>query len=184
LAAGQTISGLCQPPDLFATALDLAGIPPVPWVQGKSLASRLNAKGKSQAFAVGGCHPHKGKASCLTVLTDEWCLIYSPLHGLEGSELYHRPTGAQTKNVIAENRAMAQQLFGMLGSWLEELNVPPARRSQLLHGSRFNWFQRAKHRLWMLKNRGIYEWRYRNYTRGSAPVHPALETQTGVKRPA
>jgi hypothetical protein len=158
---------------LFATALDLAGSSPVNWMQGKSLAPRLKGQTGTQRFAVGGCHPHKGKVSCLTVSTDEWCLLYSPVDGLKGSELYHRPTDTgQTKNVIAGHSDVAQQLFEMLSSWLDELKVPPARRRQLLHAGRFPWLDRLKHRLWMLGNRSIYEWRYRRYSRGSRPVQP------------
>ena len=165
LAASQTISGLCQPPDLFATALDLAGIAPVPWMQGKSLAPRLGGKGEAQAFAVGGCHPHKGRVSRLTVLTDEWCLIYSPIDGLNGSELYHRHTDvAQTKNVIAENPVIARELFEKLRSWLNELKVPPARQRQLLLGARLNWLERLKHRLWLRRNRRVYQSRYCHYS--------------------
>ncbi|HZF00448.1 MAG TPA: sulfatase [Methylomirabilota bacterium] len=164
LAAGQTIGGLCQPPDLFATTLELAGIPQTNWAQGQSLVPRLRGQSGGQKFAVGGCHPHKGKVSCLTVWTEEWCLIYSPIEGLRGSELYHRPTDlAQTKNVIADNPKIAEQHFELLRSWLHELEVPPARQRELLRAEKFGWFDKIKHRLWMSRNRRNYFKKYRNY---------------------
>jgi arylsulfatase A-like enzyme len=164
LAAGKTISGLCQPQDLFATALDLAGVPAVEWARGRSLAPRLRGQPSAQKFAVGGCHPRKGKVSCLTVWTDEWCFIYSPIQGLEGSELYHRPTDpAQTKDVIAQNRAVAETHFKLLGEWLDELGVSAARRKQMLHGAPFGRLQQLKHRLWMWRNRRYYQEHHRQY---------------------
>ncbi|MCL2647994.1 MAG: sulfatase [Phycisphaerales bacterium] len=183
LAAGQTIPGLCQPPDLFATALDLAGIPPVPWTQGNSLAKRLislapgSAGGSSrdhqppappdkppaepgadsQSFAVGGCHPRRNNPSCLTVWTDEWILIYNPRKGLAGSELFHRPTDPeQTQNVLTENFAIAKRHFDLLTQWLDQLNVPAARQAQLLHAQPAPRFSKLRYRLWMLKNRFTY----------------------------
>lgn len=165
LAAGQIIGGLCQPPDLFATTLELAGIPGVDWAKGQSLVPRLRGQSGGQKFAVGGCHPHKGKVSCLTVLTADWCFVYSPIEGLRGSELYHRPTDfAQTKNVIAENLEIAGQHFDLLQSWLHELEVPPARQRELLRAEKFGWFDKIKHRLWMSRNRRNYVKKYRNYT--------------------
>jgi arylsulfatase A-like enzyme len=134
---GQTIAGLCQPPDLFPTALELAGLPPVPWAQGYSLVSRLEGDGDRQSFAVGGSHPHKkAGASCLTVVTDEWCLIYSPVEGLAGSELFHRPSDPKlSHNVIEAHRPVAQQLFQQLVSWLDSLGVPSTRQKQLLENA-------------------------------------------------
>jgi len=164
LAAGKTISGLCQPPDLFATALDLAGVPAVEWSQGHSLAPRLRGAPGAQRFAVGGCHPHKGKVSCLTVWTNEWCFIYSPFEGLDGSELYHRPTDpAQANNVIADHRAVAERHFEKLCSWLDKLEVTAARRKQLLHAASFGQINRIKHRLWLSRNRRHYRKHYRDY---------------------
>ena len=168
IAAGQTITGLCQPPDLFATVLDFVGIPPVEWMQGNSLLPRLKGQPGTQRVAVGGCHPHKGKVSCLTVWTDEWCFIYSPVDGLKGSELYHRPSDAkQTKNVIAGHHAVAEQHLQMLCGWLEELKVPPARQRQLLHAAPFGWLDRLRHKFWMLANRAAYQRRYRRWASSS-----------------
>ena len=163
VGAGQTIRGLCQPPDLFATALDFAGIPMVEWAQGKSLVPRLDGKTAGQKFAVGGIHPRKGNVGCLTVWTDEWCLIYSPIKGLDGSELYRADDPGQTRNVIAENQAIAGIHLEFLQSWLRELNVPDARQKQLLQAASFGWLDRMKHRFWMWRNRQRYQKRYANY---------------------
>jgi len=64
IGAGQTISGLCQPPDLFATAWNWREFKSQ-WAQGQfSRAAFERPAGQANAFAVGGCHPHKGKVSC------------------------------------------------------------------------------------------------------------------------
>lgn len=168
IAAGKTIPGLCQPPDLFATVLELAEIPAVKWQQGNSLVPRMRGEIGGQKFAVGGCHPRKGKVSKLTVLTDDWCFIYSPHEELNGSELFHRLTDpTQKKNVIAENLEIAKQHFELLRSWLEILKVPPARQKQLLHAEHFNWWNRIKHNFWIRCNRRFYFRNYRNFSKSS-----------------
>ncbi|HSY18899.1 MAG TPA: sulfatase [Candidatus Acidoferrales bacterium] len=167
IGAGTTVPGLCQPPDLFATVLELAGVSKVDWAQGNSLVPRLNGGPGTQKFAVGGCHPHRGTVGCLTVITDEWCLVYAPAGGLAGAELFHRPTDpTQTCDVIAQNRPVAEELFGLLVFWLEDLHVPAARREQILHAADFGWMDRMKHRLWMLRNRWSYQRNYCDYARG------------------
>jgi arylsulfatase A-like enzyme len=170
VGAGQMIRGLCQPPDLFATALDFAGIPPVPWAQGKSLLARLDGKIPGQKFAVGGIHPRKGNVGCLTVWTDQWCLIYSPIKGLDGSELYHTPSDpGQVKNVIAENRPVAEEHLALLRSWLNDLGVTRARQEQLLHAAQFGWMDRMKHRFWMWRNQRLYQKNYGSYAMKRSP---------------
>ncbi len=165
LAAGKTISGLCQPPDLFATALDLAGIPSAPWVLGNSLVPRLRGQSGGQIFAVGGCHPHKGRVSCLSVVTDEWFLLYSPKNGLDGSELYHVPSDStQTQNVIAQHCDIAQQLFNTLSTWLDSLDVPAARKQQLLHNAPFTPWNKLQHRASIWRKRRFYSRHFRNYS--------------------
>jgi arylsulfatase A-like enzyme len=165
-AAGQTIPGLCQPPDLFATALDLGGIPRVAWAQGHSLLERLRGQNGGQAFAVGGCAAHKGEPSCLTVVSPEWCFVYTPYEGMDGSELYHRPTDpTQTQNVIAAHPEVAREHFERLTSWMGNNRVPHERQRQLLYATPLGWRGKMKHRLWLLGNRWRYSARYRNYAR-------------------
>jgi arylsulfatase A-like enzyme len=169
VAAGQTIPGICQPTDLPSTLLELAGIGAVPWMQGNSLVPRLQGEPDGQPFAVSGCHPRKGKVGCLTVWTHEWCFIYSPIEGLSGSELYHRPEDpVQTKNVIADHHRVAEEHFRMLCEWLDELDVPAARREQLLHAAPFGWLERLRHHAWMLRNRWFYLKHYRHYASSRA----------------
>src|SRR5262249_20591219 len=159
-----TIPGICQPTDLPSTLLELAGIDAVPWMQGNSLVPRLQGEPGCQAFAVSGCHPRKGKVGCLTVWTEEWCFIYSPIDGLSGSELYHRPEApVQGKNGMADHLRVAEDHFRLLGEWLEELGVPAARREQLLHAAPFGWLERLRHHAWMLRNRWFYRKHYRDY---------------------
>jgi arylsulfatase A-like enzyme len=164
LAAGQTVGGLCQPQDLLPTLLEFAEIPPVPWTEGNSLVPRLRGQRGTQQVAIGGCHPHKGEVSCLTVWTDEWCLVYSPLTGLDGAELFHRQRDPlQTQNVLTSNHPEAERLYDLLVRWLEQLKIPAARRQQLLHADNFGWVNQLKHRFWMLGNRCSYLRHYRNY---------------------
>jgi hypothetical protein len=56
----------------------------------------------------------------------------------------------------------------MLGSWLDELGVPAARRKQLLQGAPFGQIHRLAHRLWMWRNRRHYQKHHRHYTRNHA----------------
>lgn len=164
--AGKTFPGICQPTDLVATLLELAGIPKTPWLQGDSLLPRLAGGAGRRPYAVGGCHPRGGKVSCLTVWTEEWCLVYSPIAGLENSELFHRATDpTNVKNVIAEHRDVAQRHFDLLRGWLNELQVPAARQRQLLHATKFNRAEKLKHWLWMQRNRAHYWWNFRGYAR-------------------
>jgi arylsulfatase A-like enzyme len=166
VAAGQTISGLCQPPDLYATALELAGIPQVSWTQGHSLVPCLKGTAGGQPFAVCGCHPHSGRVSSLSVLTNEWFLLYSPKKQLDGSELYHVPSDPrQTRDVIAQNRDVAQKLFEILGNWLDTLDVPAARKNQLLYNAPFTRWNNLQHRWRIWSKRRSYERQFRDYTR-------------------
>jgi arylsulfatase A-like enzyme len=165
-SAGRTISGLCQPLDLFATVLDLAGVPSVSWTHGQSLAPQLDGKELSRPFIVGGCHPRKDNVGCLTVTTAEWSFIYSPQDGLAGSELYARQTDPhQLKNVIETNRPVAERHFQMLVSWVDGFNLPASRREQLLHATGFGWFQDLKQRVRTWNDRRFYRNQYRDYTR-------------------
>lgn len=174
LAAGRTIPGLCQPQDLFATALDFAGIPAVPWAHGRSLVPRLHGERSPQQTAVSGSFPYRGIGNRQTVWTDEWCFIYSPLDGLGGSELFHRATDPNLEtNVIAEHRDVAEENFAQFCAWLDQLGVPQARRERILHGTGSNWMNRTRHRVWMLQNRLTYVRRYRTYARTTAPLQPA-----------
>jgi hypothetical protein len=69
--------------------------------------------------------------------------------------------------VIAENRAVAQQLFDRLGGWLDELGVPPARKQQLLNNAPFSRWDKLKYSLWLSKNHFSYWKKYRHYDRGA-----------------
>jgi arylsulfatase A-like enzyme len=159
--AGRTVRGLCQPPDLHATILDLAGIPAVPWSQGRSLAGGLDGAPPARTCAVGGCHPRRNNVGCLTVWSDAWCLVYSPQLGLDGSELFERTTGpAHTRNVLAARRSVAEAHLGLLGAWLDELGVPPRRRRQLLEADGFSRLDGFTERLSRWRSRVAYRTRF------------------------
>jgi arylsulfatase A-like enzyme len=168
LGAGQTFPGLCQPPDIYATALDLAGIESVPWAQGNSLLPRLRGKPGAPTFAVAGCYPtRKNLVSSLAVWTDEWCLMYSPLAGLNGSELFHRPSDPlQQRNVIAEQPQIAQELFDKLIGWLKRLRVSERGKRQLLFNEGFPALRKLRYDLSLWQKRLSYWKNHRHYARG------------------
>ena len=168
LGAGATIKGFAQPLDLFATSLDCAGIPPVPWAQGHSLLPRLRGEPSPQRFAVSGVHPPgKGDARRLTIQTEEWCLVYSPSLGLEGSELYHLASDqSHMHNVIGDHPEVARRLFDQLVSWFDDLGVPVARKKRMLYNDPINAWQRMKYKIWRARNRFFYWKNYRNYATG------------------
>jgi arylsulfatase A-like enzyme len=165
LGSGQQISGLCQPADIFATVLDLAGIPRVPWAQGNSLVPRLAGQPPMQQLAIGGSYPiKKDLVGCLAVWTDEWCLMYNPLRGLDNSELYHRPTDpAELKNVIVTHRDVARKLYDQLVKWLDNLGVSSRRKMQLLSNEGFPRFHKAQYNLMLWRKRCSYWRKYRDY---------------------
>ena len=165
LAAGKTISGLCQPPDLYATVLELLEIPPVPWGQGNSLAPRLRGHGTARSVAVAGSYPTRpGRLASLAVWTDQWCLMYSPFAGLDGSALFQRDRDpGQTHNVVAEYRGVADNLFEQLVRWLDDLGVPRRRQQQLLRNAQFPVLYKLYYNAMLLQKR-FWHWRhYRNY---------------------
>jgi len=168
LGAGRTIGGLCQPPDLVATALELAGITPVPWVQGNSLVPRLRGQPSRQSLAVAGTYPtKKALVGCLAVWTEQWCLMYSPFLGLAGSELFHRPTDpTELHNVITQQREVAQDLFDQLVGWLDRLGVSSRRKRQLLFNEGFPQLRKLQYDWSMLTKRVRYWKHYRHYARG------------------
>lgn len=168
LAAGKQISGIGQPPDIFATALDLAGIPRVPWAQGNSLVPRLKGEPSPQTFAVGGYFPHKGRVSCASVWTNEWALMHSPTDGLTKAELYHIPTDpTHERNVAADNQETVKTVFNLLSGWLDGIGVTPSRKRQLLENAPFTKADKLKYQLWLWKQRFAYWRQYRNYTQGN-----------------
>jgi arylsulfatase A-like enzyme len=167
LGAGQKIRGFGQPPDLYATALDLAGIPKVPWAQGNSLVPRLRGEPSLQQFAVGGYFPHKDRVSCVSVWTNEWALVHSPITGSHHAELYHVPSDPRhTRNVAAENRHVVEQLLKTLNDWLKTLGVPTARREQLLRNAPFTWPAKLRYRFWLHQQQRSYRQKFRDYATG------------------
>jgi arylsulfatase A-like enzyme len=167
LGAGKIIPGIGQPPDIFTTALDLAGIPPVPWAQGHSLVPRLCGAPSKQKFAVGGYFPHKGRVSCASVWTPEWALMHSPIDGLNQAELYQVTADPRhTHNVAPENRAVVETLFRQLSDWLDNLGVDPARKEQLLSNAPFGLRHKLQYKFWLWRNRLSYWMHYRHYASG------------------
>ena len=168
LSAGKQITGIGQPPDLYLTALELAGIPRVPWAQGNSLVPRLHGEPSPQKFAVGGYFPHKGRVSCASVWTNEWALMHSPIDGLARAELYHTPTDpTHERNVAADNRETVENVFNLLSGWLDSIGVSPARKRQLLENAPFTKLDKLKYQLWLWKQRRAYRKNYRHYASAS-----------------
>jgi arylsulfatase A-like enzyme len=140
-----------QPPDLMPTILHLAGADIPDTVQGRSLVPVLHGEtDEHRALAVSSPSIIHGRRSAqfTTVTKGEWSLIYPGasveedataetamvdsirrVHkrlwaGKGGPELYHLPTDSeQEHNVIAENRAVAEQLHAEHVRMLEELGT-------------------------------------------------------------
>ena len=167
LGKGQTIPGLCQPADLFPTVLELAGIAPVAWTQGHSLAPRLTGEPSPQRRAVGGSFPiKKNLVACLAVWTDEWCLMYDPFRGLEGSQLFHRlDDPAQQNNLLPVRPEIGQQLYEQLIDWFDDLGIPARRRRQLLSNAGFPRFPKLANTLTLWKSQLFYWRHFRHYAR-------------------
>ncbi|MFO1476655.1 MAG: sulfatase [Verrucomicrobiota bacterium] len=164
MGAGRRVTGFCQPPDLHGTLLDLAGIPAPPWVQGRSLLLALGEGCTSRPFAVAGCYPRKGHESNLTLWTKDWCFVYSPHHGLPGSELYvRRQDSHDAPNVLADHPAEGRALLARLEGWLAELGVPARRQRQLLQATGHGLLDRMSQRLRAGRNAWRYYRRYRHY---------------------
>jgi arylsulfatase A-like enzyme len=165
LAAGKTITGLCQPPDLYATVLELLEIPLVPWAQGESLVPRLWGHDCARSVAVAGSYPTRpGRLASLTVWTDQWCLMYSPFAGLDGSALFQRERDPeQTHNVLAKYRDVADKLFEQLLRWLHDLGVSHSRQQQLLRNAQFPRLYKLHYNAMLLQKRCSYWRHYRNY---------------------
>ncbi len=173
LAAGQRIGGLCQPQDLLPTLLQLADIPAVPWAEGSSLVPRLSGKSGGMNFAVGGSHPYRRVLTCLTAWTDDWCLVYSPLAGIAGAELFDRRNDPlQTRNVIEQHRPIAERHFELMQKWFQGLGIPPARQRQLLFNEDFGSIARLQYGCWKLGRRLGYLRHYRCYASGSPIGRP------------
>jgi arylsulfatase A-like enzyme len=195
LGAGSTIPGLCQPQDLFPTLLELAAIPSVPWIEGRSLVPRLHGKRGEQTFAVSGAHPQKRSLTCLTIWTEDWSLVYSPLTGLASAELFNQRTDPlQHHNVMAAHPAVAQHLYDLMVGWLDGLKIPEARLQQLLHNQPFGRSHKLRYKTSLWRKRLAYHWRFSNYQRPMPFVHslragkatPAPEeaaVETGVAQP-
>ena len=166
MGAGQRYPGICQPQDLFPTLLELAGLPQERWTEGKSLCGRLSGKPETELFAAAGCHPNSRNIACTTVWKDGWCLVYSPLNGLKGSELYYLPRDpGQTENVISKHFGAAEELFAQLRSWLASLGISRGAERALLETQPVGWTQRARQKCWSFRNSCSYFLQYRGYTR-------------------
>jgi arylsulfatase A-like enzyme len=165
LAAGRTIAGLCQPPDLYATVLELLGIPPVPWTHGNSLVPRLRGHNSARRLAVAGSYPTRpGRLASVTVWTDDWCLMHSPFAGRDGSALFHRQSDPeQAHNVLAKHRDVADNLFEQLLHWLDDRGVPHSRKQQLLRNAEFPRLYKLRYNAMLLQKRCSYWRHYRNY---------------------
>ena len=115
-----------------------------------------------------GSYPiKKGLVGCLAVWTEEWCLMYTPLRGLEGSELFHLPTDpTQQHNVIVEQPQVARQLYDQLIGWLDRLGVSARRKQQLLFNEGFPHFRKLQYGLTLWNKRLSYWKHYRQYAHG------------------
>ena len=132
-------AGLSSAIDVMPTVLELLGVEIPPYVQGKSLVSRLHDTAlpgreyviSSIPFANPG-DPVQSVDSLLRTLSDppvttitagEWSLLYSPQAGL--SELYNLQADPhQHADVIGTHTETAKELHRFLVAFMRETNVP------------------------------------------------------------
>jgi arylsulfatase A-like enzyme len=143
LGAGRRVGGIAQHPDVLPTILEFLGVASPAELHGRSLWPLIEGRdARGRDFAVSGrfsrhagapTGPDPGEAAMfdgwagggqsgepVTITTEEWALVCPP--GTEGRELYHLPSDpGQTRNVMADNAAVARdlhaQLLARLGDW-------------------------------------------------------------------
>jgi arylsulfatase A-like enzyme len=128
--AGRHSDALAQPVDVFATVLDAAGVAPdAPVREGLDGHSLLGvmAGGDGEAaahrrVAYTSRHPFlQRRPTPVTISTREYAYVYWPGGDGARSELYHLPSDPrQTRNVIAEQRQLAEELRRDYLAWLRE----------------------------------------------------------------
>jgi len=148
---GRRIKAYAQPPDLMPTILDLCGAEIPDTVQGTSLLPVMRGeRAETRPLAISTpplCHdPNGGRPT--TITCGEWSLIYYgnpdtplmrhltaavdsierpavvPTEKVPEPELYHLPSDpGQKRNVISENRGVAEQLHRMHVEFLERLGM-------------------------------------------------------------
>jgi len=135
----KVVAGLCQPPDIMPTILELAALPRSrrrrgagpDSVQGKSLAPMLSGKdaGAEEAVTSYTFVQDAQVRSPSTLRTREWSYVYG---GDEmASELYDlravrrlRADPEETRNLLPERRDQAQRLHARYVDFLERINCP------------------------------------------------------------
>ena len=71
-----------------------------------------------------------------------------------------------THNVMADHADVAQQLFDLIGTWLDGLEVSRARKQQLLNNAPFTLWNRLGYNSWLAGNRLSHWMNYRGYASG------------------
>jgi arylsulfatase A-like enzyme len=124
--AGRVSEALVQPVDVFATVLDAAGIPADHsarlGMDGRSLLPAFDDEPLGRQAAYTSRHPFlQRRPTPVTISTAEWSFIYWPGDNGRRSELYHLPSDPrQERNVIGEQRALADELRRDYLGWLRE----------------------------------------------------------------
>jgi hypothetical protein len=91
-------------------------------MDGRSLLPVLDGASNGRDAAYTSRHPFlQRRANPVTISTAEWSYIYWPGNNGERSELYHLPSDPrQERNVIGEQRALADELRRDYLGWLRE----------------------------------------------------------------
>ncbi|HUT23652.1 MAG TPA: sulfatase [Sumerlaeia bacterium] len=136
LEGGRTVDALSQPPDILPTLLDLAGVDgaetPDP-VHGISFAPHLRGETADEIHEIaitasclrgqGGKEPAKWVTP--VVYTKRWA--YAPIGAAGERELCDMACGDDPyaeKNVIADNRNVAEDLHQKMLAWMREIDAP------------------------------------------------------------
>lgn len=135
-----TYEGLTSVVDVMPTVLDVMEHDVPPWVEGRSLLTRMRnpalpgrdftmttvpfANPGDAVHAVDDRLRRMSHANVTTVTTDEWTLLYSP--GDTRSELYNlKADPKQERNVISEYPERAQAIHEQLVGFMRDTRLPP-----------------------------------------------------------
>jgi len=117
--APRRTSALVQPPDLFATLLDLAGVSPPKGVHGRSLLPVMRGeRDEHRTLAVSGVHGRQGPE---VVAVRDGRYAYYPLGEAGRPELYDlRADPGEQRDLVSELPEVAQRLEEGGRRWLQE----------------------------------------------------------------
>ena len=124
IKAGKAVAGMCQPPDIMPTLLDLVGAPIPSTVQGRSLRPMLEGqRGATETLSGHTFIQDAEVRSPATLRTSKWSYLYG---GDEApSELYDLAADPdEQRNLLSERRDQAERMHARYLEFLERIACP------------------------------------------------------------